>query len=222
MVESGGYAYADEWIKNHWDGQHYSALCKEHNQAFGTSIPRANFQYHCKCLGLESKGRYFTEEEKKWLRSYYPDHGEKKTVEMFYRLFGKKMGVKTLRRYCNVWLGLKTTDECKYGHRRAKIGDTLINCRGEVKIKTENGWVGYANQIMKPPKGSVVIHLDRDKTNNKPENLAVAKNGYMALMRNYDLWSENAEITRTSIKWCELYELINKERRKRSEDAIHL
>lgn len=214
LVKSGGYAYADEWIKNHWDGQHYSALCKEHNQTFGTSIPRGIFQHHCKNkLGLFSKGRYFTEKEREWLRSYYPEHGEKKTSDMMHRLFGRKTTPQTLRNYCNRQLGLSTTDECKYGHRRAKIGDLLINCRGEVKIRTEKGWVGYANHLMKPPKGSVVIHLDRDSTNNDPSNLAVVKNGYMALMRNYNMWSENAEITRTSIKWCELYELMNKERK---------
>lgn len=213
LIKSGGYMYADDWIIENFDGQHFKSLCDEHNRVFKTEIPRHIFQHHCKnVLGLRSSGRYYTQDQKDWLRSFYPEHGAKKTAKEFKRIFGKNISVEAVRGYCYRSLGVTVKKECRYKDHTAPIGTlNYIESIKEVRIKTENGWKRVANTLVDVPAGYVAIHLDRNWKNISPDNIAVIKNGYMAIMRNFDLWSENPEITRTSIKWCELYDLMKKE-----------
>jgi hypothetical protein len=210
MRKWGRYSYDVDWIRQNWDGQHFKALCLEYNRVYGTDIPRHVFQHFCKIvLGLRSSGRYYSETEKEWLRSFYPGHGVEETADAFRERFGKDVKADSLKSYCNRSLGVFTTKDVKYRNHRAEIGSIHhLPGRKEIRIKTVNGWKNLANTLVDVPKGYAAIHLDRDYTNNAPENIAVVKNGYMALMRNNGLWSEHPEITKTSIIWCQLYEAL--------------
>lgn len=200
--------WQDQWIIEHFNGK-YAELCREYNQTFGTDICRGSFQYHCIKLGLEAE-RYYTEEMKEWLIRNYPKIGRTKATKEFNEIFHTDKHPKTLEKYCHK-LGIRVDEERKvnrYDEFRKPIGHTFRNCRGEWKIKTENGYIPLTHYKREVPKGYVAIHLDRNPDNNEANNIAVVKNGIQTIMINQNMYSENADITRCALVWSELYKLL--------------
>lgn len=154
--------------------------------------------------------RYYEEEEKQWLRDNYPHLGMQETTKQFNEKFNHNKNAKSLQRYCTQKLGLSVTDEYIQSKRywfASEIGTISKNCRGEWKIKTEDGWIPLTRSMFDYiPDGHIVVHLDCNKDNNSKENLVVIRNGVQTTLRNLGMWSEDARITETAIKWYELYE----------------
>ena len=154
--------------------------------------------------------RYYEEEEKQWLRENYPHLGMHETTRQFNAKFNHNKVAKSLQRYCTQRLGLSVTDEYIENKRywfASEVGTISKNCRGVWRIKTENGWMPLARSMFDDvPEGHIVVHLDCNQDNNEKENLIVIRNGVQTTLRNLGMWSENAHITETAIKWYELYE----------------
>lgn len=158
--------------------------------------------------------RYYEEEEKVWLVENYPILGISETTRRFNEKFNRNKSISTLKRYCVMHLGLKVTNERKshrYDAITSDVGTVSQNCRGEYKVKTENGWISAAHSIVDVPRGFVAIHLNGDKGDNSLDNIAVVKNGIQTILRNCNMWSSDREITKTGIAWCELYKLLEGE-----------
>ena len=155
--------------------------------------------------------RYYEENEKQWLRENYPVLGVKETTRQFNEKFDHNKNEIAIKRYCRHHLGVGVPKERRYATRTSPIGYTYKNCRGEWKVKTENGWIPLSHLHKEVPKGSVAIHLDRDADNNDPENIVIVKNGIQTVLRNSGLWSEDPQITSVAITWAELYQLMRKE-----------
>ena len=153
-------------------------------------------------------GRYYTDEQKEWLREYYPKYGSKETSRMFEEEFGKYVKPQTLKRYCRVWLGCSVLREVQYGSMTAPIGTISENCRGEVKVKTENGWIKATHLNVDVPKGMVAFNLDGNKYDNSAENIAITTNSKFRTLRNNNMWSIDRELTKTGLLWCDLNELL--------------
>ena len=154
--------------------------------------------------------RDYEEEEKEWLRANYPHLGMHETAKQFNAKFNHNKNPKSLQRYCTQKLGLSVTEEYNQNKRywfTAEIGTVSKNVRGEWKIKTEQGWIPLTRSMFDDiPEGHIVVHLACNKDNNEPENLIVLRNGIQTTLRNLGMWSTDARITETAIKWHELYE----------------
>lgn len=166
--------------------------------------------------------RGYTEEEKYWLCENYPNLGIKETARQFNEKFNRNKKPKTIQRYCTQSLNLCVTQDYLDNKRywfTSPVGTVSKNCRGEWKIKTENGWELLTRSMFKNiPKGYIIVHLDCDKDNNSKENLVMIKNGVQTTLRNWGMWSENAKITETALKWYELYELLKNDYLLESEE----
>lgn len=157
--------------------------------------------------------RYYEPEEKQWLIENYPVLGRNQATQQFNELFNHNKTPKTIEKYCHRRLGIRVSEERRserYNAITSDIGTVSKNCRGEWKIKTDKGWIPATHSIADVPKGYVAIHLDGNKDNNSPENIAVVKNGIQTIAINAGLYSEDPEITRTGLVWAELYKLIKK------------
>lgn len=55
------------------------------------------------------------------------------------------------------------------------------------------------------PSTHCVVHLDGNQMNCNPCNLYCIPKGFKALLSRNKWWSDNAELTLTAIKWCELH-----------------
>ncbi len=149
--------------------------------------------------------RYYEEDEKQWLREHYSSLSGKELARQFNEKFNHRKEVKSLQRYCSQRLKLKT-DRDQYSDMRSAIGTISKNCRGEYKIKTKKGWEKLTHHICgNVPRGYFVIHLNGNKEDNRPENLMAVKNGIQTIMRNAGLCSSDIEISRTAVRWAELY-----------------
>lgn len=210
--------FDDIWIREHFKGSETAALCRDYNKEHGTNYTKDLFNYYLKkYLGLKSRGRKYTKEEREWLKGYYPLYGAKKTADEFEVIFGRRINPDSLRNYCNRHLNANVSKQVRYGPFTSPVGSITVNCRGEARIKTETGWIKATHSQVEVPNGMVAFNLDRDIYNNKPENIGVTSNGVFRTLRNYGFWSDNREITKTGLLCCELEKLI-KERSENSYD----
>jgi hypothetical protein len=86
-----------------------------------------------------------------------------------------------------------------------EIGTISSGTYSTPAIRTENGWERIDRQIVgKLKDDEVIIHLDMDKNNNDPKNLMVVKKSITSQMAKNHFWSDNAEITKTGVLWCQL------------------
>ena len=169
-------------------------------------MPRGVYERH-----NVTGNRYYTDEQKQWLIENYPKLGKVETAKRFAAEFGIVRKPKSLQRYCTHGLGLSVTEKRskeRYEEMSADVGTISKNCRGEWKIKTEHGWEKLSRYGKDIPKGYVAIHLDRNADNNEPDNIAIVPNGIQTIMRNENIWSENTEVSRTSVEWAMLYKAL--------------
>ena len=164
---------------------------------------------------LNGKRVGFTEEQKQFLREMYPIYGGRITHKEFLEQFHVDIGYETLKSYCRRWLNLNVSKEFRrkdYDSRAMPIGSVRVNCRGEAKLKVAPGkWIKATHGAVDVPKGYIAFNLDKDVLNNNPNNIGITTNSKFRTLRNYGMWSESAEITKTGLIWCDLKELYDRE-----------
>lgn len=149
--------------------------------------------------------RYYEENEKQWLREHYGSLSCKELTKQFNQTFDHNKTVSTLKRYCERWLNLRS-DRDRYADRRKGVGAIIKNIREEYFVKTDKGWKKLTHQICgNVPKGHFVIHLNGNKNDNRKENLMAVRNGIQTIMRNAGICSTDIEISRTAVRWAELW-----------------
>ena len=152
--------------------------------------------------------------EDDFLRRYYPDHGFKATLKEHNRLYPERSYRAIVDRV--LFLGLRLSEE-RYRQKQIETGRNY--CQKEVKpigfvntdngmIKTTDGWKRLG-AILNTPKGKYTVHLNGDKGDNSPENLAVIDKRTSMKMTIYGFWTENKELTKAGILACELENAIN-------------
>ena len=209
--------YDDEWILSRWGGvRNWAVLCREYNAAHGSNIGYNTFKSHCnRELGLNY---HYSEEQDEWLKENYPHLGRRKTTEAFNKRFKTNKTAQAIKLHCNKNLNLRVTEErrkqvpVENSGRSHPIGTVMVKGNYGVVEKTANGWERITDRVIgKAPKGCRTIHLDGDILNNDASNLVHMSFERCALMTRYELWSVHSTITKTGIKWCELYEKIKGE-----------
>lgn len=215
-----------------YDYPSYKTLAKAYNKEFGTNIAETTIGTHVKHdMGVTKPrmtGEYLTEEQKAFIEDVYPKHSVKETTKMFNERFGTSRTKATMRNYAQRH-GLKVDERVATqsklaavraeGSKRAerKIGDVRFDGRYWV-IKTEEGWktanrAVWGEHYGKVQEGCAVIHLDGDPSNYSIENLMEVPIRHLGLLDVNGLRSENAEITKTGVIWCELYDALEGEKK---------
>lgn len=215
-----------DWLKNNYPKLGMKETTKQFNDIFSHSMKPTTISQYCrKSLGITSDKettkallsanhninshrngkRNYTQTEKDWLVENYPRLGQEETVRQFNKIFNHKKDKKTLQRYCSHHLKVHVLKEVTMSLKSVPIGYKYKNCRGEWKIKTKEGWKPLSHMYEEVPKGYIAFHLDGNLDNNSPDNIVIIKNGVQTTLRNFNMLSENANITRVGITWCELY-----------------
>ena len=206
------YNFDDKWIIEHEAGMSARKLFDEYKIDHEAAMCYHTFARHLREItGRDVSGKHYTDTEKQFLRVTYPVHGSRKTAEMFKEEFGRNVSADSLKTYCRRSLGLSVPKKVRYQNVSAPIGTISENCRGEVKVKTENGWIKATHSKVDVPKGMIAFNLDRDKYNNEPENIGITTNSKFRFLRNHGFWSEEREITKTGLLLCDLHELMELE-----------
>lgn len=219
-----------DWILEHYkDYRNCPELVKALNDNFGlnTNVPAIKFWFS-KRFGMTTVyGRYdFSEEEKEFVKKYYPDHGPEKTTEMLNEIFNTNRVVNSVKHLANSKLGLKLNNNLRQeliksrvkNMRTARSRDvgsvrkyTKKNGHTEYRIKVSDGqWkiaglVIWEKEYGPVPKGYRVIYLNGDSSDFNLDNLYLAsdKLAYQ-VVSNKHYQTKNPEITKSLIKYYEL------------------
>ena len=213
--------YNNEWIFTHYDpNTRWSTLLKEYNKTFGTTISYPTFvSYMNRSLKLQQDFHY-TKEQDIFLKQSYPMYGEKKTTELFNQKFHANRTSGAIGHHCKAVLGVCVGEERKEelrkqisenNYRRQKIGTVSSGLYGTPAIKTENGWKRLDHIITGTnDQNTYIIHLDRNRNNNNPDNLMIISRYVHARMAKYEFWTDDPVINKTAILWCQLDEALIK------------
>ena len=225
MVMSRGIylKYNDKWIIDHKDEYaNWKDLCAAYNKMFDTDYKYTTFKSHCNRELKLNRDIFYTVEQDKWLIENYPNLGRIKATKEFNKIFNTNRNVNGIKIRC-LRLGLKVSDE-----RKSKIpiensgnyhkpGTIVEKGHGYLFIKNTNGkWEQlqrfvYSNNNGCIPKDHIIVFLDGNKQNFEPSNLAAIPRKYSSIMTKNNFWSDFSEITKSGIKWCELYDALSKE-----------
>jgi len=201
---------------------------REYNKVFGTEFTRSQFKWHTNMsLGLRLSDYRYSNEQNDWLKNNHSLYIHCDLTKEFNKTFGTQKSISAIKERCRV-LGLTLDEDERV--RRARLGqEYATSCKrlpvgsigrpsnGYLLIKKDDGtWEFLTRHILKE-KGievkpdSQTVFLDGDKTNYDPSNLDVMPTRFAPIMMQNKWFSEIAEITKTGIKWCELYDSLKKE-----------
>lgn len=218
-----------DWILEHYKDYHNCPeLVKALKDNFGldVKVPAIKFWFS-KRFGMTTVyGRYdFSEEEKEFIKKYYPDHGPEKTAEMLNEVFETNRTINSVK--CIAYgFGLSVSDSFinklnKIKHEkmvkahvkesRSVRKETRKNGRICYKMKADDGqWKTPGIVIWEEangpiPKGYRIIYLNGDNSDFSLDNLYLAsdKLAYQ-VVSNKHYQTKNPEITKSLIKYYEL------------------
>lgn len=226
---AGGYD--DAWILAHkGDYKYWSEMYVDYMNAHPEEEHTSGaFTQRVRKLGLN---RNYTPEQDDWLKENYPAMGASEAYQEFCETFGVMKGFEGFKSHIKD-LGLKVSSKRQYeadqnNGNRSNVPNGTIGIRnhrqrnGQIKqeqwIKTDegtSGWMPLSHYIMgKPQRGQRIIHLDGNSLNDNPNNLLIVDMATCAMMTGNKFWSNNPQITKASLKWCELNMTI-----RRNEDG---
>jgi len=226
------------WLKQNANSYHsYAQLAEGFNKKFATTKSvNALQQFVTKKLGIylctPRKATHYTPEEEKWLKTNYDQYTTYETlVTAFNQRFCKNRTVSSIREKCTKQLGLtgminptvykkgNVKKQCPIGTiRKTSNGSTYIKVRDSIHSYQsgyrEPYWLPIQKKIWmdhygKVPKGKMVIFLDGNKDNLNISNLYCIDRKISALLASNKWYSQNAELTMTAIKCCELLCVLN-------------
>ncbi len=211
--------YHNDWIWAHYSPNvRWSNLLKEYNETFRTSVSYPTFvSYMNRSLKLQQEFKY-TKDQDNFLKETYPIYGAEKTTELFNERFGTNRTKSAIGHHCKDILQVSVSDKRKddlkkeigkRNYRARSIGSVSSGLFGTPAVKTENGWVRLDRiSVDEYQDGKYVIHLDRDKENNNPENLMAISRYVHVLMTKYGFWSADPVSNKTALLWCQLDEAL--------------
>lgn len=208
------HIYNDAWILDKWKTTfNWNKLCKMYNAEHNSNIGYNAFKSHCyKKLNLKLA---YSKEQQQWLIENYPKLGREQTTKEFNIVFHENKTPGAIKMQCKK-LGIHISDERRkeinkqISSKYYPIGTIVQKSHDEPYIKTDNGWIRLKEMHYKRSKKEVIIHLDRNPNNCNPDNLIVISQAISVKMSKNGFWSDNPEITRTGILWCQLDEALNK------------
>lgn len=208
--------YDDEWIIANWNGKCDKDLLAAYIEHTGSKINMDAFRKHISnSLNLSNTFR-MPKEVAKIISKNYEKIGLVKTTELINNMFDKNYSIQVIQKKAKK-MGLNVPKELANSNANPNI-DPIGTIREEpssgylvIKIKS-NKWIKYNRYLYEKaygsiPKGYSVIFLDGDNRNFDLSNLIAIPRDFVVYMNSNKIRSHDPEVTRTAIKWCELYEL---------------
>ena len=219
-----------DWILEHYkDYRNCPELVKALKDNFGLETNVANIKYWFKQrFGMTTVyGRYdFSEEEKEFIKKYYPDHGPEKTAEMINEIFNTNRTRNSVAVIAHKY-GIKISPELRKiisDDKCKKMADAIRRDCGTVKPMRVNskGTIGYFMKVSDGvwktaatviweetngpiPDGYKLIYLDGDNSHYQLDNLCLVSNKVAyQVQTNKNYQSGEPEIIKTLIKYYEL------------------
>lgn len=181
------------------------------------------------------KHHHYTEQERQWLRDNCASADNfQDLTERFNSMFGHSLKRETIRDYCHKRLGLSnnkgssSTQFVKGSKSRALPIGTIRKSQTMTYIKVcESGkrmsgydkpdWLPYQQYIWEQAHGPIkdnefVCFLDGNNENFSLENLAVINRQISQRLCTRGWYTENTELTRTAILFCELEDTLGVKR----------
>ena len=221
-MKRSNISWNDGWIYENAGNYHMTVdLYKAYVNEVDSTISYQAFRTHIKRKLKLGSNSTWSENERKWVAENYPKLGGLKCVEPFEKKFGKHRTATSIMAEARRQ-GLLVEEDVVVSNknytRRVPIGTIVDDGDGYLKIKTGNGssgWERYHRYLYKKrygaiPKGHKIIFLDGNRRNYDTDNMVAIPGSYLAIMNKLKLKSQEPEITKTSIKWCELYEILKK------------
>lgn len=152
-----------------------------------------------------------------------------KLCKMIYKKFDKKITPKALRKYFyrhNLEYKKQLDRQWNCTHSKPIGTESEPDENGLVRVKiNDKQWVYkqryiYEQYYGKIPKGYKVIFLNSDKTDYRPENLAIAPSKDVLLVYGQNLASSEAEITKLGLLVAQLTNRTNELRKKLIREVI--
>jgi hypothetical protein len=223
MTKSKFDSYTD-WILEHYKDYHNCPeLIKALYDNFGldTNVPAIKYWFD-KRFGMTTVyGRNeFSDEEKEFIKKYYPDHGPEETTKKLNDMFHSNRTINSVKDVANNRLGVFVSDSfinhmVKIGRKSKKSGsirkETYKDGRIYYKMKSDNGTWKMAGTVIWEkahgliPNGYRLIYLDGDNSNYELDNLYLAtyRVAYQVVTNKHYQTGE-PEITKSLIKYYEL------------------
>lgn len=181
------------------------------------------------------KHHHYTEQERQWLKDNCASANSfQDLTERFNSTFGNSLKMETIRDYCHKRLGLKnnkgaaSTQFAKGSKPRALPIGTIRKSQTMTYIKVcESGnpmqgyakpdWIPYQQYVLEQAYGKIkdnefVIFLDSNTENFALENLAVINRQISQRLCTRGWYTDNAELTRTGVMFCELEDTLGVKR----------
>ena len=209
--------YNDDWILNNYKKYStYSLLWAEYNKHFGTNMTQSSFRIHMRRIGLKNGQQTWLDimdEMFDEMSEIYMNNGIKKTQEEIFNRTGILKSYSAIYDY--MWKHKVKVSDSAISDRVSKRRNAPIGTIGfhrdssgviRAKIKTLDGWKDYGTYICGEQEGYVAISLDKNPANLDPENWVLISKKYNGKMNKYGLRSEDPEITKAGILWCDLDE----------------
>lgn len=175
----------------------------------------------------------YTAEQNAWLRANIGSYRYKDLVRVFNEQFGTSLSYDALTSYCLKKLRIKRGKDKQHRFAKGKqsskhtlpigaekwdgkilwvkISDDLIEeqrivCQKALnpnwKPKKQVVWEQHHGAI---PDGMMLVHLNRNRRDCSIENLYLTTRQINLMMAKNGWYSENPELTKTALKWCELF-----------------
>lgn len=214
--------YDDVWIRENYRGVCDKSFLDAYNQHTGQMLKKDTLRHHImRKMELTSDFTY-TEEQLSYILSHYSKWGMKKTAKMFNKKFGTNKSPESICRvavYKDVHVPSEVARKNSYSSPDAVGTIREEPSTGYLVIKTGDSWKDwmkyqryvYEQAYGKLPEDYSVVFLDGNNRNFDLSNLVAVPRKYVVYMNSNKLRSENPEITKTSIMWCELYDALKGE-----------
>lgn len=170
---------------------------------------------------------FYTPDQEKWLVENYNKYETYMLMAVdFNRLFNANRKIESIREKCTKRLGIKgiasqtsykkgnLQKQCPIGTVRKTAAGNYIKV-ADSKFTYQTGyaepywlptqkkvWIDHYGEV---PDGKMVIFLDCNRENLDIKNLYCIDRRISAILANNKWYSNNAEVTMTAIKWCELH-----------------
>ncbi len=216
-----------QWLQSHYGKVAYTEMTELFETEFHCCVSVDSLKNKCRNLGISEKHHPFTKEQDEWLMEHnleFPNYDV--LTEAFNTTFKTNKTSRGIQCHCLRTLKLISGRQAyKKGHRtwnHMPIGHEYAHQSGYVYVKVRNTGIKNKDYVAKHrilweqyhgckvPDGHMIVFLNSDSSDFSKENLYCVSRKIGRLMNTNHWFTESREHTLTAIKWCELFEAIQK------------
>jgi len=207
----------DEWIKINWPGRCTLEFAELYSNHVGYNIKKDTLRKHiARSLKLKNNFREISKDVENYIIENYSKLGWVKINKAVRDKFGDE-SIKHIRNIIRKY-GLRVPKDIVYKNLDLDPSGTLSiqESTGYVYIKIDHGkWCLYHKYLYEEKYGKIpddycIIFLDNNNRNFDLSNLYAIPKKYQRYLNSNHMRSDNPDITKTAILWCELKDVLDK------------